>query len=105
MAELESDPSFTNRFVFYRAAAGMIRDHPIAGVGFESFGLMYPRYRPVEPEQLPADVIPSMVHDGYLQAAATTGIPGLILYVAFVDVPDRSRRGAPWRGCLQGATG
>ena len=84
MAELESDPSFTNRFVFYQAAAGMIRDHPIAGVGFESFGLMYPRYRPVEPEQLPADVIPSMVHDGYLHAAATTGIPGLILYVAFV---------------------
>jgi len=82
MAQIEADPSFTNRFVYFRAAYSMIRDHPIAGIGFESFGLLYPRYRPIEAEQVPADTIPTMVHNGYLQAAATTGLPGLIFYLA-----------------------
>jgi O-antigen ligase/tetratricopeptide (TPR) repeat protein len=76
--------SFTNRFTFYAAAVEMVRDNPVVGVGFESFGVLYPRYRPMEGPAFGADVIPTMVHNGYLQAAATTGIPGLALYLSFI---------------------
>jgi O-antigen ligase len=76
--------SFMNRFVFYRAALSMVRDHPISGVGFESFSLLYPKYRPIEPANFDLNVIPTMVHNGYLQAAATTGILGLAFYLALI---------------------
>jgi O-antigen ligase len=84
LARLETDPSFTNRFVMFNGARAMLRDHPIVGIGFESFGLLYPGYRPIEPESLEADSIPSMVHNGYLQTAVTSGWPGLALYLALI---------------------
>ncbi|HEY7291228.1 MAG TPA: O-antigen ligase family protein [Vicinamibacterales bacterium] len=79
---LRADPSFTGRFVFFDAAYRMMRAHPITGVGLENFGVLYPTYRPVEPESVPPDSIPTMVHNGYLQAAATTGVIGLVLTLA-----------------------
>jgi hypothetical protein len=33
------------RFVYFEAAGRMLRDHPLAGIGFESYALLYPRYR------------------------------------------------------------
>jgi O-antigen ligase/tetratricopeptide (TPR) repeat protein len=81
LTRLWTDPSFMNRFVFFRAASAMMRDYPVTGVGFESFALLYPRYRPVEGEAVPEDSVPSMVHNGYLQLAVTTGVPGLVLYL------------------------
>jgi O-antigen ligase len=81
---LAIDPSFADRFVMYRAAVGMLRDHPVVGVGLENFGLLYPRYRPIEPEALPVDTIPTMVHNGYLQIAATSGLPGLFAYLVLI---------------------
>jgi len=81
-ANLRADPSFSGRFVFYDAAYRMFRAHPIIGVGLENFGVLYPQYRPLEPEAVPPDSMPTMVHNGYLQAAATTGIIGLALSLA-----------------------
>src|SRR4029079_694886 len=81
---LAVDPSFADRFVMYRAAVGLLRDHPIVGVGLENFGLLYPRYRPIEPEVLPVDTIPTMVHNGYLQTATTSGLPGLFVYLVLI---------------------
>jgi O-antigen ligase/tetratricopeptide (TPR) repeat protein len=85
LAQLKTDPSFMNRFVFFDAAVHMLRDHPILGAGFESYGLLYPRYRPIEPEAVPIDALPTMVHNGYLQWAVTSGLPGLTLYLALVS--------------------
>jgi O-antigen ligase len=82
---LSNDPSFADRFVNYRASLDMVRDHPIAGIGLENYGLLYPRYRPVEPETMPADTVPTMVHNGYLQTAVTGGIPALLLYLALIS--------------------
>jgi O-antigen ligase/tetratricopeptide (TPR) repeat protein len=79
---LGTDPSFTGRFVFFDAAFRMIRAHPITGVGLENFGVLYPQYRPLEPETVPPDSVPTMVHNGYLQAATTTGIIGLTVSLA-----------------------
>ena len=84
LTRLRTDPSFMNRFVFFEAASAMVRDHPVTGVGFESFGLLYPRYRPVEGEAVPEDTVPSMVHNSYLQLAVTTGVCGLMLYLSLI---------------------
>ena len=85
LAHLETDPSFMNRFVYFTAGTHMLRDHPVLGVGFESYGLLYPRYRPVEGEAVPNDALPTMVHNGYLQLAVTNGLPGLAFYLALVS--------------------
>jgi len=81
LAHLETDPSVMNRFIYFDAALRMFRDHPGAGVGFESFGLLYPRYRPIEGDSVPSDVIPTMVHNGYLQMAVANGLAAPVLYL------------------------
>ena len=80
--DLRSDPSLAVRFVCFNAAYRMIRAHPITGVGLENFGVLYPMYRPLEPETVPPDSMPTMVHSGYVQAVATTGIIGLAFSLA-----------------------
>jgi putative inorganic carbon (HCO3(-)) transporter len=74
-----------DRLNTYRAALEIIRHHPIVGVGLENYGVVYPQYRSASSEQLTPDVVPTMVHNGYLQAAATTGIPGLLAYLALIS--------------------
>jgi putative inorganic carbon (HCO3(-)) transporter len=76
--------SLSSRLNYYRAALEGVRDFPVFGVGFESFRLVYPRYRTVEDSRVFIDVIPSMVHNGYLQSALTNGIPALGLYLLFL---------------------
>lgn len=80
----ETTRTLRDRLNTYTAALQVIRDHPITGVGLENFVVVYPRYRSAASEQLTPDVMPTMVHSGYLQAAATTGIPGLVAYLALV---------------------
>jgi O-antigen ligase/tetratricopeptide (TPR) repeat protein len=82
---LAADRTIQDRLNTYAAATQMVRDHPLTGVGLENFSVLYPRYRSAESEQLTPDVLPTMVHSGYLQAAATTGIPGLLLYVLLLS--------------------
>ena len=84
LAHLETDPSLMNRFVYFDAAVRMLRDHPVAGVGLESYGLLYPRYRPVEGDSVPTDVIPTMVHNGYLQMGVTNGLAAPVLYLSLM---------------------
>ncbi len=83
----KQDDSLQSRLLFYRAAISSIKDHPIAGVGFESYRIIYPKYKAIEHNlyyDYYKDVIPTMVHNGYLQTALTNGIPGLLIYLLFV---------------------
>jgi O-antigen ligase len=79
-----ADPSTFGRMIYYRAAWQGWKDHPLTGVGPESFHLVYPKYRPAEDSRVFSDTIPTMVHNGYLQAALTTGAPGLAAYLFFL---------------------
>jgi O-antigen ligase/Flp pilus assembly protein TadD len=99
LAHLRADPSFMNRFVYFTAASRMWLDHPLVGTGFENFGLLYPRYRPVEGEEVPSDELPTMVHNGYLQMAVTNGLPGLAIYLALVSLVVV----LVWRTCWRAA--
>lgn len=83
-ARIGSDAGMINRFTYIGAAVRMLRDHPLTGVGIENFGLVYPRYRPVEPDDIPSDQLPTMVHNDYLQLAVSAGIPALVMYLALV---------------------
>jgi O-antigen ligase len=84
MAHLSRDQSLGQRFVIYGAAFRAIREHPVAGIGFDNFRNSYPSYRDAKDIYFFNNVIPTMAHDGYLQAALTNGIPALLLYVALV---------------------
>lgn len=84
LSHVWTDPSFANRFVYLRAAVSMIRTHPVAGSGHDSFALLYPKFRPVEGDAVPDDALPSMVHNGYVQRAVEGGVPGLVLYLVLI---------------------
>ena len=79
------DRTIADRMNTYRAAASIVRDRPLTGVGLENFAIVYPQYRTAESEQLTPDVLPTMVHSGYLQSAAMTGIPGLLIYAVMLS--------------------
>ncbi len=70
------DRTIADRMNTYRAAAAVVRDRPLTGVGLENFAVAYPRYRNAQSEQLTPDTLPTMVHSGYLQSAAMTGTSG-----------------------------
>lgn len=84
LTQINHDESLRQRFVIYKAALHAVREHPIAGIGFDNFRNSYPTYRAAEDPFFFKGVIPTMVHDGYLQMAVTNGIPALLLYLALV---------------------
>jgi O-antigen ligase len=81
---LSRDSSVAYRLHFCRAALAMLRDHPLAGVGWENFGLLYPRYRSAPTAEVESDLVPTMVHSGPLQTAVSAGVPAWILQVLFL---------------------
>jgi O-antigen ligase len=84
IARATTDPSFMNRFEYFAAALTVIRTRPMFGAGFESFGLLFPPLRPLESQTVDEDTIPTMVHNGYLDIAVWTGLPGLVIYVGLM---------------------
>lgn len=83
-ASLKMDTSFYGRLLYYQAALRGIQDHPLVGIGFENFRIIYPKYRVPLDSEIFSDTIPTMVHNGYLQTALTNGVPALILYLVFL---------------------
>ncbi len=83
---LASDESVNLRFVYYRAALRAIADHPMVGIGFENFKNSYPHYRGPDDTYFFSNIIPTMVHNGYLETALNNGIAALLLYLGLVGV-------------------
>ncbi len=69
-----------DRLEIWRTALLMIRDHPILGVGFNNFMDVYPLYQ--HPEGFGTSM--SMAHNIFLEFGATTGIPGLVLFMVII---------------------
>jgi hypothetical protein len=70
--------SVSARFDYWQAAARIAREHPIFGTGPGTFFIPYQKIK--RPESEPS----RLVHNDYLQQASDSGIPGMILYCAFV---------------------
>jgi O-antigen ligase/tetratricopeptide (TPR) repeat protein len=84
MSRITSGEEVEIRLIYFKTAMNITKDHPLTGVGFENFRIIYPRYRMAEENRLARDVVPTMVHNGYLQSAAMNGIPGIMLYLFFL---------------------
>ena len=60
------------RFRYWQSTAGMIRDHPLRGIGAGNYALVYPRY------QRPQATQARFAHNAWLQTWAEWGIVGLV---------------------------
>jgi O-antigen ligase len=58
------------RFVYWKAAAQIVRMHPILGSGPGTFSVLFKKLKPPEAEMA------KLVHNDYLEQASDSGIPG-----------------------------
>ena len=87
LTNISRDESLRQRLMYQQAALRAVGDHPLAGIGFENFRNAYPGYRSADDVNFfDNNVIPTMVHNGYLEAALNNGIPALLLYLALVTL-------------------
>jgi O-antigen ligase len=96
--KLFASDSLADRQDIWGAAAGMIAEHPLVGVGPDAFGLHFSDHvhpRAAEAAPLNADE----AHDIFVDRAATAGLPAAALYLAFLGVVGtaawRARRTVP----------
>ncbi|OGR86027.1 MAG: hypothetical protein A3A86_02800 [Elusimicrobia bacterium RIFCSPLOWO2_01_FULL_60_11] len=77
------DESARIRLRLWRAAGEMIKDHPLAGVGYHGWRQNIPAYSKKDPGWSLDPAAYAHAHNSYLTFAAETGIPGLLLFLAF----------------------
>ena len=70
---------YTLRPAIWRATWAMIKDHPIAGVGFGGYWIAIPKYHAASGETTPQEA-----HNDYLELLASGGVIGFALGVWFV---------------------
>jgi O-antigen ligase len=71
--------AFTLRPAIWRATWELIKDHPIAGVGFGGYGIAITRYHAASGETTPQEA-----HNDYLELLASGGVIGLAIGLWFV---------------------
>jgi putative inorganic carbon (HCO3(-)) transporter len=71
------EPSAKNRLIAWEGGVGMIKDHPLVGVGYGLFSTTVPFYAPIY--QIDA-------HNTYLIIAAELGLPALILFLLILTI-------------------
>lgn len=81
LANLENDTSLGQRFRYFAAAIKTIKEKPLTGVGIGNWELASV---PFEKNYMDSYIVPYHVHNDYLETAAETGLPGLILYYGFI---------------------
>ncbi|MCY4074055.1 MAG: O-antigen ligase family protein [Acidobacteria bacterium] len=74
------DPTNRDRLAMVRVGAGMVRDHPLTGVGPEMVEVLYSDYRPADA----VNATNPHLHNVPLQIAAERGLPALALWGWFV---------------------
>ena len=66
------------RVMLWKGAANMVKVHPVLGFGVNTYSRNYPEYK--DPEYWGY----GYTHNSYLQMATEIGVPGVILYIAFL---------------------
>lgn len=78
--------SIKTRFLLWESALKIIRDHPLLGVGLDSFNIHFPQYVPpqffVLEENL--NTFADRTHNEFLEFGVAAGIPALLAYGALV---------------------
>jgi O-antigen ligase len=70
--------SFTLRPTIWRATWKLIKDHPVAGVGFGGYWVAITRYH-----QASGETTPQQAHSDYLELLASGGLIGLLIGIWF----------------------
>ena len=85
LASLLYKPSVTYRGDYWRAGWKMTVDHPIFGVGMDSYGDWYRSSRTIEATlRRGPDITSNAAHNVYLDISSYGGFPLLIIYVALM---------------------
>jgi O-antigen ligase len=82
VASLGFDPTFTNRIDIWRTGIAAVADKPLTGYGFQLFWQTDEMVYKTGAENWASAAFNG--HNAYLDAAITTGIPGLILTLALL---------------------
>ena len=88
--------SFIERLYIWQSAARMVRDHPVTGIGWAQFPLVYPSY--TWPEYYdnwgPTDLITTEeAHSGHLNLTVETGLLGAAAWMLLL--------GTAWFGAIR----
>jgi O-antigen ligase len=67
-----------SRVALYVAAMRAARDRPVVGYGPDAFAVAFARYRRAEDARVLDSAYQNSAHNVFLQAAATSGIPGVM---------------------------
>jgi hypothetical protein len=70
--------SVSARFDYWRAAVQTTREQPILGTGPGTFAIAYQKVKRPESEMA------RLVHNDYLEQASDSGLPGFVMYAAFI---------------------
>jgi len=82
-----------SRLTIWRPALEMVKAHPWAGVGLDCFKIAFPQYSGFDFNQIDGTFVSSRTaHNEWLQAAATTGMPGLLAGLLVVGLFIRALR-------------
>jgi O-antigen ligase len=74
------DPSNQDRIAMLDVGAGIVKDHPLTGVGPAMVQTVYPQYRPAYAKQ----AVNPHLHNVPVQIAAERGIPALLAWGWFI---------------------
>src|SRR5207302_5809066 len=91
----------SDRVFLYGAALEALRDRPLLGFGPDNFGVLWPHYRPPGAAAAfagQAAFNSDSAHSWLLQAAATTGVAGVVTLLVLVVVVIRRLDEAYKRG-------
>jgi Flp pilus assembly protein TadD len=98
----DRDGGARGRLDEWRVAVRVVAAHPVLGVGPEGYRIAFGQAVDDRYEQAHGrDPLPDRAHDALLDVAVTTGLVGLVAYLALVVVVGRYvvravRRGSPW---------
>ncbi len=80
-------PSVTYRGDYWRAAIASIKDHPLFGLGPDSFGDWYRYYRTLEATtRRGPTAVSDAVHNVFLDIGSTTGLLSMLAYLFIIAV-------------------
>ncbi|PWT80838.1 MAG: hypothetical protein C5B44_04760 [Acidobacteria bacterium] len=86
--ELESETvsrDNSSRLSIWRATLNMIKDHPLAGVGFGAFATAFPRYHNASGRWTP-----EQAHNDYLELMASGGLPAVAIGIVILITVGRT---------------
>ncbi len=79
--------SISYRGDYWRASFRMFKDHPLFGVGLDSYGDWYRNYRDLTSiKRRGTDIVTNSSHNVYLDILNTSGILCLILYILIIGI-------------------